>query len=115
MSIKGALSEIKLKSPILMGPRKRKGKLKPKLNITLSEESKRKLAALAQLEKRSVSNLIEVIAETRWEELAGRAGIDYTKIVSRDRWLKRIKLGPCVRASRSRCLQHRKVRITSMT
>jgi len=75
----------------MMGPKKKKGKLKPKLNITLPEETKRKLAALAQLEKRSVSNLIEIMADTRWEELAGRSGIVYGKIVSRDRWLKRVK------------------------
>ena len=61
---------------------KKTGKQKPKLNISLSEDTKQKLAALAQLEKRSVSNLIEVMADKRWEELAEREGIDYAKTVA---------------------------------
>ena len=44
-------------------------------------ETKQKLAALAKLEKRSVSNLIEVMADQRWEELADREGVDYAKTV----------------------------------
>ena len=55
---------------------------KPKLNITLHEDTKQKLAALANLEKRSVSNLIEVMTDERWEELADREGIDYAKTVA---------------------------------
>ena len=62
--------------------RKKKGRQKPKLNITLPEETKQKLAALAALEKRSVSNLIEVMADERWEALAEREGIDYAKTVA---------------------------------
>jgi hypothetical protein len=65
-----------------MKPKKKKGNQKPKLNITLREDTKRKLAALAELEKRSVSNLIEVMADERWEELAERGGIDYAKTVA---------------------------------
>ena len=65
-----------------MKPKKKKGNQKPKLNITLREDTKRKLAALAELEKRSVSNLIEVMADERWEELAEREGIDYAKTVA---------------------------------
>ena len=55
---------------------------KPKLNITLREDAKQKLAALAEMEKRSVSNLIEVMADERWERLAGQQGIAYAKTVA---------------------------------
>jgi hypothetical protein len=71
-----------------MKPKKKKGHQKPKLNITLGEETKQKLAALAKLEKRSVSNLIEVMADARWEELADREGIDYAKTVAEIAGLK---------------------------
>ena len=67
---------------MVIKPKKKKGNQKPKLNITLGEEAKQKLAALAKLEKRSVSNLIEVMADARWEELADREGIDYAKTVA---------------------------------
>ena len=60
----------------------KKSNQKPKLNITLHEVAKQKLAALAQLEKRSVSNLIEIMADERWEKLAEREGIDYAKTVA---------------------------------
>jgi CopG antitoxin of type II toxin-antitoxin system len=69
-------------------PKKKKSNQKPKLNITLPEETKQKLAALAKLEKRSVSNLIEVMADKRWEELAEREGIDYAKTVAEIAGLK---------------------------
>ena len=65
-----------------MKPRRKKNNRKPKLNITLPEETKQKLAALAELEKRSVSNLIEVMADERWEELAEREGVDYATTVA---------------------------------
>jgi len=61
---------------------KKKSNQKPKLNITLPEVTKQKLSALAQLEKRSVSNLIEIMADERWEALAEREGIDYAKTVA---------------------------------
>lgn len=61
---------------------------KPKLNITLHEDTKAKLTALAKLEKRSVSNLIEVMADERWEKLAEREGIDYAKTVAEIAGLK---------------------------
>ena len=73
---------------MVIKPKKKKGKQKPKLNITLGEETKQKLAALAKLEKRSVSNLIEVLADARWEELAEREGIDYAKTVAEIAGLK---------------------------
>jgi hypothetical protein len=65
-----------------MKPRRKKNNRKPKLNITLREEAKLKLSALAELEKRSVSNLIEVMADARWEELAEREGVDWAKTVA---------------------------------
>jgi len=71
-----------------MKPRKKKNNRKPKLNITLQEETKQKLAALAELQKRSVSNLIEVMTDELWEELAEREGVDYAKTVAEIAGLK---------------------------
>jgi hypothetical protein len=70
---------------------KKKSNQKPKLNITLHDEAKQKLAALAQLEKRSVSNLIEVMADERWEKLAEREGVDYAKTVAEIAGLKGLR------------------------
>ena len=67
---------------------KKRGRGKPKLNISLHETTKQKLAALAALEKRSLSNLIEVMVDERWEELAEREGIDYAKTVAEIAGLK---------------------------
>ena len=41
----------------------KKNKDKPKLNLTVREEQRNKLEQMASLEKRSVSNLIEVMAD----------------------------------------------------
>jgi hypothetical protein len=41
-----------------------------------------KLEQMASLEKRSVSNLVEVIADERWERLADQQGIAYAKTVA---------------------------------
>jgi len=71
-----------------MKPKKKKSNQKPKLNITLHDDAKQKLAALAKLEKRSVSNLIEVMADERWEKLAEREGVDYAKTVAEIAGLK---------------------------
>jgi len=71
-----------------MRPTKKKNNRKPKLNITLREETKQKLAALAELEKRSVSNLIEVMADERWDNLADREGVDWAKTVAEIAGLK---------------------------
>jgi len=65
-----------------MKTRRKKNNRKPKLNITLREETKQKLAALAELKKRSVSNLIEVMADQRWDDLAEREGVDWAKTVA---------------------------------
>jgi hypothetical protein len=64
---------------------------KPKLNITLHEDTKQKLAALAQLEKRSLSNLIEIMADERWEKLAEKEGVDYAKTVAEIAGLKGLR------------------------
>ena len=72
----------------VMKPKEKKGNQKGKLNITLREETKQKLAALAALEKRSVSNLIEVMGDERWEKLSEREGIDYAKTVAEIAGLK---------------------------
>jgi hypothetical protein len=65
-----------------MRPTKKKNNRKPKLNITLREETKQKLIALAELEKRSVSNLIEIMTDKCWDDLAERQGVDWAKTVA---------------------------------
>jgi hypothetical protein len=86
MWTKGALTSRstsnQIKSLMTKRPRKKKNIRKPKLNITLREDAKQKLAALAELEKRSVSNLIEVMADERWAELTEREGVDWAKTVA---------------------------------
>src|SRR5215471_14580071 len=59
-----------------------KNKTKPKLNLTVREEQRHKLEQMAAIEKRSVSNLIEVMADERWERLVERQGIAYAKTVA---------------------------------
>ena len=60
----------------------KKNKTKPKLNLTVREEQRNKLEQMASLENRSVSNLIEVMADERWERLVGQQGIAYAKTVA---------------------------------
>jgi uncharacterized protein (DUF1778 family) len=67
---------------IAMQPRKKKSNQKPKLNITVHEDQRNKLEQMASLEKRSVSNLIEVMADERWERLVERQGVAYAKTVA---------------------------------
>ena len=76
---------------LYMKAKKKKSNQKPKLNITLPEVTKQKLAALAQLEKRSVSNLIEIMADERWEALAEQEGINYAKTVAEIAGLKGLR------------------------
>jgi hypothetical protein len=57
----------------------KKNKNKGKLNLTVREEQRNKLEQMASLEKRSVSNLIEVMADERWERLVEQQGIAYAK------------------------------------
>ena len=60
----------------------KKNKNKPKLNLTVREEQRKKLERMAAIEKRSVSNLIEVMADERWERLVEQQGIAYAKTVA---------------------------------
>src|SRR4029077_12885791 len=60
----------------------KKNKNKPKLNLTVREEQRNKLEQMASLEKRSFSNLIEVMADERWERLAEQQGVAYAKTVA---------------------------------
>ena len=48
----------------------KKNNNKPKLNLTVREEQRNKLEEMASLENRSLSNLIEVMADERWKRLA---------------------------------------------
>ena len=63
-------------------PKSKKNKNKGKLNLTVREEQRNKLEQMASLEKRSVSNLIEVMADERWERLAEQQGIAYAQTVA---------------------------------
>ena len=55
---------------------------KLKINLTLRKEQRDKLQQMAALEKRSVSNLIEVMADERWERLVQQQGVAYAKTVA---------------------------------
>ena len=57
-------------------------KNKAKLNLTVRDEQRNKLEQMASLENRSVSNLIEVMADERWEQLAEQQGVVYAKTVA---------------------------------
>src|SRR4030095_13188660 len=52
----------------------KKNKTKAKLNLTVRDEQRNKLEQMASLENRSVSNLIEVMADERWKRLADPLG-----------------------------------------
>src|SRR4026209_2317044 len=60
----------------------KKNKTKAKLNLTVRDEQRNKLEQMASLEKRSVSNLIEIMADERWDRLAEQQGIAYAKTVA---------------------------------
>jgi uncharacterized protein (DUF1778 family) len=60
----------------------KKNQNKPKLNLTVREEQRNKLEKMASLENRSVSNLIEVMANERWERLVEQQGVAYAKTVA---------------------------------
>jgi len=53
----------------------KKNNNKPKLNLTVREEQRNKLEQMASLENRSVSNLIEVMADERWKRLVEQQGV----------------------------------------
>ena len=60
----------------------KKNKNKAKLNLTVRDEQRNKLEQMASLENRSVSNLIEVMADERWKRLAEQQGIADPKTVA---------------------------------
>ena len=60
----------------------KKNQNKPKLNLTVGDEQRNKLEQVASLENRSVSNLIEVMADERWKGLAEQQGVAYAKTVA---------------------------------
>jgi hypothetical protein len=62
----------------------RSKKNKSKLNLTVRDEQRNKLEQVASLENRSVSksNLMEVMADERWERLAEQHGVAYAKTVA---------------------------------
>ena len=60
----------------------KKNKNKAKLNLTVRDEQRNRLEQMAALEKRSVSNLIEVMADERWKRLAEQQGVAYAKTVA---------------------------------
>ena len=53
----------------------KKNKIKAKLNLTVRDEQRNKLEQMASLENRSLSNLIEVMADERWARLIEQQGI----------------------------------------
>jgi len=63
-------------------PKSKKNKNKAKLNLTVRDEQRHKLEQMASLENRSVSNLIEVMADERWKRLAEQQGVAYAKTVA---------------------------------
>src|SRR6476661_3446642 len=71
-----------MKSKKLRMPKSKKNQNKGKLNLTVREEQRNKLEQMASLEKRSVSNLIEVMADERWERLVEQQGVAYAKTVA---------------------------------
>ena len=68
--------------------KQKKNNTKQKINLTLREEQRNKLEQMAAIEKRSISNLIEVMADERWERLAEQQGIAYAQTVAKAMNLK---------------------------
>src|SRR6186997_2097853 len=66
----------------------KKNKSKAKLNLTVRDEQRKKLEQRAALENRSVSNLIEVMADERWERSAEQQNVAYAKTVAETMDLK---------------------------
>ena len=91
MRSEGARAPKNAKSDTVMKTKRKKSNQKPRVNLTLHEDTKQKLTALARLEKRSLSNLIEIMADERWEKLAEREGVDYAKTVAEIAGLKGLR------------------------
>ena len=66
----------------------KKSRTKLKINLSVRGEQRNKLEQMAVLEKRSVSNLIEVMADERWKRLVEQQGIAYAKTVAQAMNLK---------------------------
>ena len=60
----------------------KKNKNKAKLNLTVRDEQRNKLEQMASLENRSLSNLVEVMANERGSEIAEQQGVAYAKTVA---------------------------------
>jgi len=73
---------MKNRSKKLRMPKSKKNENKGKLNLTVREEERNKLEQMAALEKRSVSNLIEVMADERWERLVEQQGIAFANTIA---------------------------------
>src|SRR5262249_16210709 len=82
----------------------KKNRNKPKLNLSVREEQRNKLEQMAALEKRSVSNLIEVMADERWQRLVEQEGIAYAKTVAEAMNLKLDLDNPAERAKLRRAV-----------
>ena len=65
-----------------MKTKSKKNQNKAKLNLTVRDKQRNKLEQMASLENRSVSNLIEVMADERWKRLAEQQGVAYAKTVA---------------------------------
>jgi hypothetical protein len=52
------------------------------ISSPVRDEQRNKLEQMASLENRSVSNLIEVMADERWKRLAEQQGVAYAKTVA---------------------------------
>ena len=66
----------------------KKNRTKHKINLTVRDEQRNRLEQMAAIEKRSISNLIEVMADERWERLVEQQGIAYAKTVAKAMNLK---------------------------
>jgi hypothetical protein len=73
---------MKNRSKKMRMPKSKKHKNKGKLNLTVRDEQRNRLEQMAALEKRSVSNLIEVMADERWDRLVEQQGIAYAQTVA---------------------------------
>jgi uncharacterized protein (DUF1778 family) len=79
---KDKVEGLRPKPHMAMKPKKKKNNQKPKLNVTVHEAQRNKLEQMASIKKRSVSDLIEVMADERWERLVGQQGIAYARTVA---------------------------------
>ena len=83
-SARNSESEVNSNRSVSLGRQGRLGlrQFRQKLNLTVREEQRNKLEQMASLEKRSLSNLIEVMADERWKRLVEQQGIAYAKTVA---------------------------------